>query len=305
MLVSLERVLRRLRAHQDLADVLSRQAELAADPNAAAEFLTALGTIRLRSLDDAEGALTAFREALERNPEQRGAREALTDLLSQDNTREGALEILEPMAEARNDYEELVALYDYRLSLHDDRNERAHWLRRIAEVCDTQLKSPFRAIEALGRALKEEPFPGAALDDIERIAMAGNIPTDAAERIEVVLDSAEPDAARELALRAARLYELSPTNRGSAERLYARVLASDPENVDALTALEKFHRASGANAELAKILEKRGAVELDPQIRKKLLMEAARLHERMGARDAAVAVWQTLRCWCYRGNESF
>ncbi|HXI55051.1 MAG TPA: tetratricopeptide repeat protein, partial [Polyangia bacterium] len=272
-----------------------REAELSPDPVAQADFLASLGEIRLRATDDAEGALAAFRDALERNPGHRGARDALAELLSRSDTREGALEILEPMAESRGDYEELVALYDYRLSLHDDRTERAHWLRRIAEVCDTQLGSPERAIEALGRALKEEPFPGAALDDIERIATTGKIPSDAAELIEAVLPSAEPEAARELALRAARLYEMTPADRGAAERLYTRVLESDPENVDALTALETFHRASGDSVRLAGILERRAGIELDPSARRRMLMEAARLHEKVGTPAAAIGALQALR----------
>ena len=43
----------------------------------------------------------------------------------------------------------------------------------MAEVAADQIGSPQKALEALGRALKEEPMPGAALDDLERIAGRG------------------------------------------------------------------------------------------------------------------------------------
>ncbi len=66
-------------------------------------------------------------------------------------------------------------------------------------------------------------MPGAALDEIERIAGAAKIPLEAARLIEAVLDRAEPDAARELALRAAHLYEQSPaTGRGGGASLRPR-----------------------------------------------------------------------------------
>ena len=185
-------------------------------------------------------------------------------MLERSDTREGALEILEPLADARGDYRELVSLYEHRLTLHEDHAERAHWLRRIAEVYDGQLGDSGRAIEALGRALAEEPAAGAALDEIERIAGAAKIPLEAARLIEAVLDRAEPDAAKELALRAAHLYEQSAGEGAAAERLYVRVLETDPENVDALTALESYYRAAADPTRTAAILERRAAIEFDP-----------------------------------------
>ncbi len=300
VLASLERVLRAQSgssAHAELAEILAREAEVAVDPAAQAEFLAALGEIRLRALDDADGALGAFRDALERNPDHAGARGALHELLDRAETREGALEILEPMAEARGDNEELLALYEYRVGLRDDAAERAHWLRKIAEICDARLGDAARALDALGRALEEEPMPGAALDDLERVAGAAGLAHAGGERIEAVLDAAEPDASRELALRAARLYEAAPADLAGAERLYQRVLASDAENLDALTALESLYRGAGAPAvaHLASILERRAALELDPQARKRRLGEAAVLHEERGDVTSAIAAWQTLR----------
>jgi tetratricopeptide (TPR) repeat protein len=299
-LAALDRVLRKQAtgpALGELAEILAREAEVVDDPTAQAEFLAALGELRLRSLGEAEGALAAFRDALERNPAHAAARGALIELLERAETREGALEILEPLAEARGDFEELLALYEYRVGLRDDPAERAHWLRKIAEICDTRLGDAARALDALGRALKEEPMPGAALDDLERIAGTGKLAPLAAARIEAVLDGAEPDAARELALRAARLFESPPTDLVGAERLYQRVLASDAENLDALSALEALYRGAGAPAapHLASILERRAALELDPQARRRRLGEAARLHEKRGDVAAAIAAWQTLR----------
>ena len=295
VLASLDRVLRKLEAWEELAEVLSREAEVTNDPNEQADFLAALGDTRLRALNDAEGALVAYRGALERAAEHTRAHRALHELLERPDTREGALEILEPLADARGDYRELVSLYEHRLSLHEDHVDRAHWLRRIAEVYDGQLGDSGHAIEALGRALAEEPAAGAALDEIERIAGAAKIPLEAARLIEAVLDRAEPDAARELALRAAHLYEQSPGEGAAAERLYVRVLETDPENVDALTALESYYRAAADPTRTAAILERRAAIEFDPQARKRLLMEASGLHERLGAIPEAITALRTLR----------
>src|SRR6185369_5231634 len=151
-----------------------------------------------------------------------------------------------PLAEGRGDWAELASLYEHRLEARDDRLERASWLRRIAELYEEKLGQPDQALAALGRALVEEPVPGETIDALERLAGESGARAAAAARlIEAVLDAADPTSARELALRAARLYEAAPEARASAERLYTRVLEDDPENVDALGALETFHRSSG------------------------------------------------------------
>jgi tetratricopeptide (TPR) repeat protein len=296
VLQALERVLRKLGkgAEDELGQVLAREAELASEPAVQADFLAALGALRVGPLGDPEGALAAFRDAVEREPNHVAAHGALIGLLDRPETQEGALDVLEPLAETRGDYQELVALYGRRVELRDDRSERAHWLRRIADVAADQLHQPELAVEALGRALVEEPAGTGTLDDLERIAGAAKLPALGAEKIETAMAGAEPDAAQELAIRAARLYQ-EAGDRAAAERLYTRVLDHDAENADALVALEGLYRAGGAPARLAAVLERRSAAELDPQVRRTRLLEAARLHEGQGDLPAAVAALQQLR----------
>ena len=293
VLAALERILGKLGEHDELAQVLAREAELASDPSAQADFLAALGSLRQGPLGDPDGALSAFRDAVERDASHAASHAALVSLLDRPETQEGALDVLEPLAEARGDYQELVALYGRRVELRDDRNERAHWLRRIADVAADHLGQPELALDALGRALKEEPAAGGALDDLERIAGAAKLPGAGAAKIEEALAGAEPDAAQELALRAAALYQEAAQDK-AAERLYRRVLEHDPENADALSALEGIYRAGATPAELAAVLERRSAGELDPQVRRSRLLEAARLYEGQGDLPAAVAALQRL-----------
>ena len=180
---------------------------------------------------------------------------------------------------------ELVALYERRLELRDDRAERAHWLRKIAEVAADQLGEPERALEALGRALKEEPMPGAALDDLERDRRRGQAVRPRAPRqIEAALGGAEPDAARELALRAARLYERRRATARPPSGCTCASSSSDAENVDALSALEGLYRgaratpaAAGGDARAA-----RGGASSIRRPAATRLLEAARLHEGRG-----------------------
>ena len=60
MLASLELILRRQGENAELAEILAREAEVAGDPGEQADFLAALGEVRLTALDDADGALAAL-----------------------------------------------------------------------------------------------------------------------------------------------------------------------------------------------------------------------------------------------------
>ncbi|MBC8131773.1 MAG: tetratricopeptide repeat protein, partial [Deltaproteobacteria bacterium] len=307
VLDALERVLGAAKRPSELADVLLRKSEVATDPLLQADILVQLGTVRL-ALDDSDGSVAAFREALEKAPENQGARTALRGLLYRDEARDSVLDVLEPLAESRGDYHELVALFEVRLASRQESSERAQWLRRIAEIQEERLGQADHALASLGRALAEEPVSGETVDALERVASVAGRPSEAARLIESALADADPTAAHELALRAARLYESEPGQRVAAERLYARVLADDPENVDALTALEAFYRAKGQGkgnepppgagddrAALAGVLERRAAIEFDPAARRLRLSEAAHLREQLGDVPAALAAWQILR----------
>ena len=106
-----------------------------------ADFLAALGEVRLTALDDADGALTALPRRHRPQPgAHAGARAALLDAARSRRRRARARSTCWSRSPRRAaTINELIALYERRLELHDDRAERAHWLRKIAEVAADQL----------------------------------------------------------------------------------------------------------------------------------------------------------------------
>ena len=101
----------------ELAEILSREAEVANDPGEQADFLAALGEVAAAALDDADGALAAFRDALEREPgAHAGARARCTTLLDRRGDargRAGRSWSRSPTRAATTS--ELLALYEQRL----------------------------------------------------------------------------------------------------------------------------------------------------------------------------------------------
>ena len=298
-LARLEVLLTKLGRWKDLEEVLEREVEVTHDGTQQATLLASLGELRLGKLADREGAVQAFRDALMRLPTHPKALSSLRELLQDVELRREVVDILEPLAENRADYAELASLYQVRVALESGGPERAMWWRRVAEIAETRLSDPSRALEALAASLKEDPSVPDTAEALERVALAMNQPIAAARAMEAALEQPSGGGLAELCLRSASLYERAATKKnayqGEAERLYRRVLDEEPENARALEALEGLYRAGAQNDRLAKVLEQRGAVEMDSERRRAFYAEAARLYEGMGNVDAATAAWQGIR----------
>jgi golgin subfamily B member 1 len=298
-LARLETLLTKLGRWKDLEEVLQREGEVIHDATQQATLLASLGELRLGKLSDREGAVQAFRDALERLPTHPKALAALRDLLSDVKLRAEVVDILEPLAESRGDYAELASLYEVRVALESGGPERAMWWRRVAEIAESKLSDHLRALEALGHSLKEDPSVPDTAEALERVAVGQNQPVAAARAMEAALEQQSSSGLAELSLRAAALYERASTPKNAyhaeAERLYRRVLDEEAENGRALEALENLYRNHSQNDKLAKVLEQRGAVEMDAERRRGFYAEAARLFEGLGQTEAATAAWQSIR----------
>jgi tetratricopeptide (TPR) repeat protein len=301
-LSALDRLLTRGGATSELADVLEREAKVAEDPAEQADFLYRLGELRAGQLDDLDGALVAFRDALERNPQHAEARAAVEQLIASPAHALQALALLEPLAEQERDFGKLVDLLEVRVGVTQGKAERAGIFERMARLCETELADASRAFEAMARAFSEAPEEARLADEMERLARLCSRDSDAASALESVLsgdapgllDGATLDSAilRDLGLRAARIWErLSESQR--AEGRYQAVLELEPEDQDALRALERLYRNRGDVVLLAETLLRRAQLEADAGQKKEILSEAARLYEGpLGDDDKAIEAWK-------------
>lgn len=294
-LEALDRLLFKAGRFADLGEVLEKEALLEADPDKQAELYHRLGALRADELVDLDGALVAFREALERKPDHAEARAGLEKLLGSQAHAEAALDLLEPLYDADGNHEKWVELAEVRLGVTDGRADKAQLLERIAERCEHQLGDAVRALSAIARALELDPQEPRLADEVERLAEQAGASQLAGEIFERIIEGGvEPMVGRELGLRAARLWERSGDDR--AEARYHGVLALDEACTEALEALDRIYRVRGDALRLADVLERRAAQELDLQLKRQHLVEAARLKQSAaeGPADEVVAAWRTV-----------
>ncbi len=292
VLEALDRLLTRSGRWRDLGEILEKEAQVAPEPDAQAEFFHRLGVLRAGELLDLDAGLAAFRDALARAAAHAGARAGLEKLLSSTVHAEAALDILEPLYESDGDHEKLVSLSEVRLGITEHRSEQVALLERIAERCEKSLGDTVRALDAMSRAAMLDPAETRLLDEVERLAREAGAESMAGEIFEKVLENGvASEIGREVGLRAARLWERAQDLR--AEARYRAVLQLDGENGEALEALDRIYRVKGDAAQLAEILARRAELELDVTQKKLQLAEAARLYESsLGDQTRAIETWR-------------
>src|SRR5262249_4623427 len=153
------------------------------------------------------GAIDRYRQILDDSPMHEGARDALEAMLKDEDTREAAAGVLEPLYRRNQEHAPLVEVLEVKLTGGDADARRAR-LADIATLHEQGLGDPAAAFKAWGRLLVEEPTDANAIWQLERLAgVLGNWNALAelfAERLSAVY---EPEAQRMLALKLAALSE--------------------------------------------------------------------------------------------------
>ncbi|MFH0899560.1 MAG: tetratricopeptide repeat protein, partial [Pseudomonadota bacterium] len=293
-LAALDRILEQQGRWVDLAEIIEREAASAALGEEQAGFLYRLGDLRERELADVPGAVSAYREVLERVRDHQDARRALERLLSNMEERASIIAILEPLYEDDADYGRLAGLIEAKLPIEKTKEDRASLLARLVEIVEKRLGDPARAMDAAGRWLTEDPLSEQAAEELERLAAKlGNWEAAAMRLEEVAVGGVATEAMRELSLRVGRILIDELGRLEDAELAFRRVLDIDAQNLAALAALERIYRGLGQTEKLAEILWRRGEAELDVAAKRRDFAETARIREeQLGDDDGAITAWR-------------
>ncbi|MEZ4393540.1 MAG: tetratricopeptide repeat protein [Polyangiales bacterium] len=292
VLAILDRLYQAVGNHGALADVIQRELDLSADVDveAASALKFRLATIRQEHMGDVPGAVRLLREILSESLEHGGARASLEQLLRDPEWRAEAARILQPVYEHGGDWEALVRALEILVVDEDDVAERVTLLRRIGVVHAQGLGDARRAMEAFGRAFRENPTDLEVVEEL--VEVAGSI--DAWAEVvallrEAAIRYAGDPVARVLLLRVAEIESTRLGNVSAAVEALERMLEADPVDDEALRVLERTYRAAARWPDVLATLRRRLDHAQDPDAYDAILVEVARVHdEQLG--DTAMAV---------------
>jgi len=281
ILADLDRLYATTQRFDDLADVLERRVAIA-DGESAAALLFRLGELRSSRFGDLRGALGAYREVVERVPTHEGATHALERMISEPDLLPDVVDVLDHVYRDTHQLNKVVDLYEVRIKAADSVAHRVELLTSLARLWEDELGDAAKAAESLRRAFEADATDHGLLDDIERVAAAG-------QRFDVLAGLVESAVripgvaridARDLWMRAAGWYQDLIGDPARAEHALRSALLVDPEHEPAHEALVVLLRKTARHTDLVDALSAWAEREPDRNVAVDRMLEAARVAER-------------------------
>ncbi len=265
-------------AHQEVLSLLLREREAVAE-----EEKLPLSQ-RIAHLEASLGrygeAIQEYRTILEANPEDEMAKTALEAIAAeQEEWKAEALGVLEPIYRNAQDWEQLVVALEAKFNIADPR-QRLAIAKELEETYRLRLADDEAAFQWSAQILREDFSNAEVRERVELMA-------DEMERWgdllaiyeDIVRSFVDAKQINETYLFIARSYQERLNQPEDALRNYRRVLDYDPNNAEAIDALEKLYRETEQWRDLIDILRVRVDISEDIETKKQLLFSVADLWE--------------------------
>lgn len=296
-MVALDRLYEKSGRWEELAHILQEEIMLEEEEDARIELRMRLGALFETVLSDVDQAIATYREVLLSQPGHEGAMESLERMFGQGHAPMIIGEILEPIYEEGESWEKLVEVYMVQLNHREDPDERFAQLHRIANIYKEKLGDIDRTFVVMGNALAERPSDETTREELERIAEQTGAWEEVAGFYAGALDSAQddPEVQRQLLLRVASIMDEHLAAVETAEDAYLRVLEMEPQDEQALAALDRIYTAGQRWPELAEVLRREIELSYDED---KVISLSYRLgvlcEQQLGDLDSAVDTYQSI-----------
>ncbi len=266
--------------HPALVDILRTEVRMEDEPARRAEILGRLGEICESILEDAPGAIAAWRARLDDTPG--------------DAT---ALSALERLYQKVSAWRELVDVLKARREIAMDGDERRRLMVRAAEILTEKLVDVPEAIVAWRAVLDEFGPEATAMKAVEALYETASRWTDLAEAIETHLTLVDEPAERlELLARLGDVRHTHQEDVAGALEAYRQALTVDPNHAASRAALEKLlddevarrdaaqvlhplYEADGDHERLLRVVQIESDTSTDPEERLSLLEQAVKVAE--------------------------
>lgn len=283
----------------DLAESLEGDLGLTDEPSDRLTLLVRLGDVRRVHQSDIEGALDAYRQALTIDPSHEPSRQALERLLDEPAARRDAAQILHPLYEADNRYEQLLRVIQIEAETSFSPYDRLTLLEQAVKVAEGPLNDPGRAFEFAVSGLKEAAGTEGVQAWMERIERLTTVTRRYGELVTLLRDVVghvlDGDIQLDMTLRIADLARTELADRKLAREYYTKALDNRGDDRRALAALESLYEEIGDADALLEIVRRRVEVADNEAEKKQLLFRQARLcSEVLHDRQAAISVYEAV-----------
>lgn len=205
-----------------------------------------------------------------------------------------AIQALAKLYARRKQWQELVLVHSGEAEATHDPLRRAAAHARMAQIFETELKSPEQAVLHHARALGAVPGYAPSFKALSRLYAQARRFTELAELYERAVDGAADDETKITFLfKVGRLYEDALDAPAQALTAYRRILDVDGQHLGAIHALQRAAERAGRYKDLVQGLELEAQKGTDKRQRLAILHRAGEVSEvELGDDDAALAFYR-------------
>ncbi|HEX6239251.1 MAG TPA: tetratricopeptide repeat protein [Polyangiales bacterium] len=278
----------------ELVDVLRKEVEIAASPDAILDTQFRLGQVFEQRLGRVSDAVAQYREILAAAPEYQPAVRSLESLFANGQMPMEIGEVLEPLYRMQGSWGALIGVHEVQLSHQPLADERIAMMHRVAEIAEDKAGDSRLAFLWMQRALLEQPDNEHTDIEVERLARV----TDgwavlANTYAEVVSNGARAEVKVALGRKLARIYETELNDVSRAEESYRFVLGVNKADNETLEALDRIYLEHGAYESLAEVLRLRVTAATSDYDRTELSFRLGQVLEvELSRLDEAIAVYE-------------
>ncbi|MFL5304124.1 MAG: tetratricopeptide repeat protein [Polyangia bacterium] len=279
---ALDRLYQQLGRWYDLLAVLERQTELAPSPAEVVSLRFRIGELWREHLKDLARAVEAYRQVLQMDPAHEPTVRALEMLMEGGEADSAVLaaQVLEPIYESTGEWDRVTAVYEVMQAAAEEPARKVELLSRMAEIEERRLSHQNAAFDIYGRALHVDPSNTDVLGQLERLAGETGHWAKLANLFATELDKIEdPRRQTDLLLRLGRVYEEESGQTDEAIATYRRAVDADPENRQALVALDRLYGRAQQWEDLAKVVRREIAIASNDEQLVALNFRLAQIYE--------------------------
>ncbi|MSP17021.1 MAG: tetratricopeptide repeat protein, partial [Myxococcales bacterium] len=251
---------RALREDAGASETRQRLARLAREQSLQQQWVTLLDEVAASTTDEAVRAGLLVESARVRHHDLGGgadAARAYERVLEVEPGNLDAITALQTIYEETGDFERLVDVLRRRAEVVSDLGERKLLFHRVAEIEEALLDRPDGAINAFRAVLVFDDADGASLDALERLFVKSGRWSDVrdiyARKAELSSDPAEK---KRILFVLGQVHDRELGDVPRAIETYQAIINLDPEDADAISALERLYGTAGRSFDLLGILER-------------------------------------------------
>ncbi|MFI5289989.1 MAG: tetratricopeptide repeat protein, partial [Polyangia bacterium] len=298
---ALDRIYQSTSQWKELAQVIQRELALVppGDNAGIVELKFRLGAIREQHLDDPKGAIDQYRDILDLDAAHPGARLALERRLGDADHQLVAAAILEPIYQQLEEWARLIEVHEIQLAREKASSPRVSLLLRIGELQAGKVGDGEKAFEAYSRCFQVDPSNATARGELERLATINDSWPQLVGLYEGAIENmgkgevVDKALLRELLLQVAVAYDEKLEKPERAVEYFRRAQNIEPDDPQALEALEKLYTRNERWPELVEVYRKKVELTVEPELREQIYFRLAALWEEMlGNVDEAIATYK-------------